>query len=63
MAPSKFEALSSNTAVFAFCNARESIVFLSFSRFTLVRCVPSLQSRLCCLAPASELFDSILRCC
>ena len=34
MAPSKFWALSSNTAVCAFCKARDSIVFLSFSRFS-----------------------------
>ena len=37
MAPSKFCALSSRTAVFAFCRARDSIVFLSFSLRSRVR--------------------------
>lgn len=37
VAPSKFCALSSSTAVLAFCRALESIVFLSFSLFSRVR--------------------------
>lgn len=37
IAPSKFCALSSNTAVLAFCSARDSIVFLSFSPRSLFR--------------------------